>query len=178
VRFGLRDYDPAEGRWTARDPLLFGGGQGNLYVYVANDPVNLVDPTGLFCIGGSGYSGIGAGAQVCVTDKGVSVCAEVGFGAGGGLNVDPFSGLTPDGQYFDVAANLSAGPLGAGLNFTLDDCGNAKLTPQCKAGPFGCTGKVSGSTDKLSTPVSDLFKSTDFKLQGKIAGRVCRSAGF
>jgi len=178
VRFGLRDYDPAEGRWTARDPLLFGGGQGNLYVYVANDPVNLVDPTGLFCIGGSSYAGVGAGFQVCVSDQGLSVCAEVGFGAGGGLNVDPFSGLTRDGQYLDVAANLGAGPLGAGLNFTLDDCGNAKLTPQCNAGPFGCTGKVGGKADKLSTAVSDLFKSTDFKLQGKIAGRVCRSAAF
>jgi len=47
VRFGARDYDPYIGRWTARDPAGFGGGQSNLYEYVGNDPVNAFDPTGL-----------------------------------------------------------------------------------------------------------------------------------
>ena len=47
VRFGARDYDPSIGRWTAKDPILFNGGQANLYVYVGNDPVNFVDPEGL-----------------------------------------------------------------------------------------------------------------------------------
>ena len=26
VRFGARDYDPRTGRWTAKDPILFAGG--------------------------------------------------------------------------------------------------------------------------------------------------------
>jgi RHS repeat-associated protein len=47
VRFGARDYDPTLGRWTAKDPILFGGGDTNLYGYVLNDPVNMVDPSGL-----------------------------------------------------------------------------------------------------------------------------------
>lgn len=46
VRFGARDYDAETGRWTTRDPILFGGGQTNLYVYVENDPVNTADPDG------------------------------------------------------------------------------------------------------------------------------------
>jgi RHS repeat-associated protein len=46
VRFGARDYDPVTGRWTAKDPILFGGGDTNLYGYVVNDPVNFVDPLG------------------------------------------------------------------------------------------------------------------------------------
>ena len=48
VHFGARDYDPAIGRWTARDPLGFAGGDTNLYGYVLQDPVNLEDPSGLF----------------------------------------------------------------------------------------------------------------------------------
>jgi len=47
VRFGARDYDPATGRWTAKDPILFQGGDTDLYRYVLSDPVNKVDPTGL-----------------------------------------------------------------------------------------------------------------------------------
>jgi hypothetical protein len=47
VRFGARDYDPQVGRWTAKDPILFAGGDTNLYGYVLNDPVNLTDSDGL-----------------------------------------------------------------------------------------------------------------------------------
>ncbi len=46
VRFGARDYDPEVGRWTAKDPIRWAGGQANLYVYVGNDPVNGIDPSG------------------------------------------------------------------------------------------------------------------------------------
>jgi len=48
VRFGARDYDPEVGRWTAKDPIRFLGGDANLYGYVVGDPVNFVDPGGLY----------------------------------------------------------------------------------------------------------------------------------
>src|SRR5262249_6361915 len=61
VRFGLRDYDPIAGRWTARDQAVFNGDQANLYAYVNNNPVDLIDPVGFgsggvalcqgFCVG-------------------------------------------------------------------------------------------------------------------------------
>lgn len=46
VRFGARDYDPTTGRWTAKDPIRFAGGDTNLYAYVASDPANQTDPSG------------------------------------------------------------------------------------------------------------------------------------
>ncbi|ADV45617.1 hypothetical protein Nitsa_0346 [Nitratifractor salsuginis DSM 16511] len=47
VHFGFREYDPFTGKWTAKDPIGFAGGDSNLYGYVLGDPVNLVDPMGL-----------------------------------------------------------------------------------------------------------------------------------
>jgi RHS repeat-associated protein len=47
TRFGARDYDATIGRWTAKDPIGFAGGDTNLYAYVGGEPVNWVDITGL-----------------------------------------------------------------------------------------------------------------------------------
>ena len=47
VRFGLRDYDPDVGRWTAKDPIGYAGGDNDLYGYCLDDPINGVDPEGL-----------------------------------------------------------------------------------------------------------------------------------
>ncbi|MCA1835259.1 MAG: RHS repeat-associated core domain-containing protein, partial [Actinobacteria bacterium] len=43
VQFGQRYYDPAVGRWTQQDPV----GPRTNYLYAGDDPVNLVDPSGL-----------------------------------------------------------------------------------------------------------------------------------
>jgi RHS repeat-associated protein len=47
IRFGSRDYSANEGRWTTKDPIGFNGGVSNLYEYVVNDPINIVDVFGL-----------------------------------------------------------------------------------------------------------------------------------
>jgi RHS repeat-associated protein len=47
VRFGYRDYSPELGRFVAKDPVDFEGGDTNLYAYSMSDPVNFVDPLGL-----------------------------------------------------------------------------------------------------------------------------------
>ncbi|RYF63590.1 MAG: hypothetical protein EOO39_28250, partial [Cytophagaceae bacterium] len=47
IKFGARIYDPSTGRWLSKDPILFVGGDTNLYGYVANDTVNFIDPSGL-----------------------------------------------------------------------------------------------------------------------------------
>ena len=49
-RFGARDYDAETGRWTAKDPILFKGGDSNLFGYVKQDPISKVDPSGRVAI--------------------------------------------------------------------------------------------------------------------------------
>ena len=55
VHFGYREYEPHTGKWTAKDPIDFGGGDSNLYGYVLGDPVGFVDAFGL----ASAYGGHG-----------------------------------------------------------------------------------------------------------------------
>ncbi len=49
-RFGTRDYDASTGRWTAKDPIGFGGGDPDLYSYALENPVSFVDKDGLSCL--------------------------------------------------------------------------------------------------------------------------------
>lgn len=48
VTFGARDYDSEAGRWTAKDPIIWDSGALNQYGYADFDPVNRIDPDGLF----------------------------------------------------------------------------------------------------------------------------------
>lgn len=87
VRFGARDYDAETGRWTAKDPIGFGGGDSNLYGYVVGDPVNWVDPNGLNAVT-LGAKAASLAAKVTssleiVNPVGLTILAgEVGYGVG------------------------------------------------------------------------------------------------
>jgi RHS repeat-associated protein len=98
VRFGVRDYDAYAGRWTAKDPILFGGGLANLYAYVGGDSVNAIDPSGLdgLDINYDGYpvaTGTSAG--------------RLPLGHGAVVSVNPATGGTRYWEYgrYDSAGN-------------------------------------------------------------------------
>jgi len=91
VRFGYRDYDPDIGRWTAKDPIFFAGGDTDLYGYCLNDPINSVDLEGLLAFnlitGGVGAA-IGAGISTAHAwasgVRGWDLAKSAAIGAAGG----------------------------------------------------------------------------------------------
>ncbi|MBY6204518.1 RHS repeat-associated core domain-containing protein [Halomonas denitrificans] len=106
VRFGARDYDPSLGRFTTRDPILFRGGQTNLYLFAAGDPVNLADPTGF----GPASGGGGGEPPACSGDgpstEGRGLAAS---GALGPVGVGASAGIAGDGTRPALQINFSAG---------------------------------------------------------------------
>jgi RHS repeat-associated protein len=99
VRFGARDYDAETGRWTAKDPILFAGGDTNLYGYVLNDPVNWIDPNGL---------------EICAANGQLITCTDGQRPPPEGI---PLNGpLSPIGIGATVAeAAVAACPVGRGV---------------------------------------------------------------
>jgi RHS repeat-associated protein len=94
VRFGARDYDAYSGRWTAKDPILFGGGDENLYAYAGRDPINYLDPDGRLSVSGNVFYGPGGGFTIGWTEcDGWFYLVRVGFGLGVSLSVNPTGGL-------------------------------------------------------------------------------------
>ena len=113
-KMGVRWYDPKLGRWTQRDPLdqpLEPRGW-NAYVYVGNDPINFIDPTGMYrgesyvrrarrfvsrhrrCIVASvglAASGIGLAAALATGPGAVTLVVGVAAGYGYGYSLGAFA---------------------------------------------------------------------------------------
>jgi len=107
IRFGVRDYDPETGRWTAKDPIRFEDGP-NLYGYVKSNPVSLFDPQGLASVSYDFSKGYGFGVTVGIDNNTgkpfISLRGQLGQGAG--IAFDP----EDNGPY---GRDLTEGPYGA-----------------------------------------------------------------
>jgi type VI secretion system secreted protein VgrG len=108
VHFGYREYDSFTGKWSAKDPLLFGGGDMNFYRYVGNSPVNLVDPQGLW-----------AGIDDLIFSAGGALAGLIGQGFSDLINGqfsgwEDYAGAGIGGAAFGETL-LYAGPIAAGL---------------------------------------------------------------
>jgi len=89
LRFGSRDYDPEVGRWTTRDPIGHKGGL-NLYAYVANEPVNNLDPFGW---------------DIVINNTGAPMMVSGNPGSDHGTGPQQFGVIPPDGKPYGGAAN-------------------------------------------------------------------------
>lgn len=178
VRMGLRDYDPAAGRWLARDPLLFAAGQFNLYAYAKNNPIEFRDPTGLFCVGFSAYEGYGGGLSFCYKEGRWSVCGEVGFAVGVGVELD-LDGEPNDSfadlDYTTLGLSAGCGPVNLGAAVKLDNCGRFTKSINCNFGVSNlCQGKVRISDENVGS-LRDAAKPLADKAPSRVRGT--RAAG-
>jgi len=119
VRFGARDYDPEVGRWTAKDPIRFGGGDANLYGYVFQDPLNYSDALGWYYIlTGGGISTVlgggleaSAGAYLNTEDSSRGSFVSIGGGPGANISGDLFAGAYWGDSLTGNTVNVNVGAL-------------------------------------------------------------------
>jgi hypothetical protein len=145
----------------------------------------------MFSVEFTAYAGIGAGAKLSFNSEGVSLCGEVGFGVGGGLEVNPFADIEKDGNTLKAEAGVAFGPAGLGGEISLDDCGRIGKKFKGNFGPFQIDTEeglvIGGEPDDLDKSLLDNILPVDesgnpeplkFKPEAKVAGEVCRAWAF
>jgi RHS repeat-associated protein len=184
VRFGARDYDAEVGRWTAKDPIRWGGRQANLYVYVGDDPVNLTDPAGLavyVCERVADLPGnkwVGLTHQFLLTDTKAAGMGPCGGGIPGHGGIDlPYAPTCINDHSSENASSAAPGGLRCRLVHGVDeDCVNSLLQIGSSTGPWSpwnqCHSFVS---DILRLCSQQPCESSYCGAEG--AGNACGSAG-
>ena len=78
-------------RFIAKDPIGFGGGDRNLYGYTREDPINQIDPLGLWALNIYIPTPFGVGAVTLVShyEGQIFVAYEGVIGTSGGVEFDP-----------------------------------------------------------------------------------------
>gem|GEM_PF-5170239 len=119
--YGYRYYDPVTGRWPSRDPIMEQGGE-NLYNFVFNDPLVLIDILGLNPMG----------PVIVPAHQGTNCAGTAIFpnhvGAGGQAQYVP----SPDNMITPSGENNEDGTPGAGCREVsgASDCKTEK--PDCE----------------------------------------------
>ena len=110
MRFGYQGYTPDIGRWTAKDPILFAGGDTDLYGYCLGNPVNWVDPKGLRL---SSNQQITVSIISAVGSTMGGLAGPGGAALGGAVAAGVFTFFMEGSTWQDVANNTITGGLSA-----------------------------------------------------------------
>ncbi|HWN08496.1 MAG TPA: Ig-like domain-containing protein [Pyrinomonadaceae bacterium] len=144
--YRARWQDPQVGRFISEDPIGFLGRDVNVYGYVSNDPLRMIDPSGLrrrchplvgALLGGAFGAGVGAG-----TGGILGGLAAGTIGAVGGSFVIPGFG-TIGGGAIGIGVGVNAGAafgaaIGAGIGIAagIDYCNTEVCDPAPQAAPI------------------------------------------
>jgi RHS repeat-associated protein len=184
-----RYYNPVTARFLAPDPVGFSsGGPGyfNRYAYTANDPVNLVDPTGEFivllanpvvrgvvggAIGAVASATVNAGAQYVRTGRvnvGDALAAGAATGAASAANAaNPALAASPGAlSAIGAAAGVSGSVAGDVVNGRDINFANAAV-----GGLAGAVGGPGGAR------VGDLVENAFGAAAGSVAGETAGAIG-
>jgi RHS repeat-associated protein len=190
VRFGLRDYEPQSGRFTARDPAMFAGSQRSLYAYANSSPVSYHDPGGTMSVSIGGYAGPGGGVTFYLDPRAfydldrpliTGMCLEFGVGAGGGIEADLLE-PAPTQASLSAFAELSAkyGPGGGKLAADFDlICGTGKGKAGVNLGPLQAgidsDGQLSagGAVSPPEETPDEPSSGVGVKVEGKAGFKAC-----
>jgi hypothetical protein len=172
---GMRDYDPATGRFTIRDPLLLAGGDANVFAYAGGDLIQRSDPLGMFGLGTTLCDGVCVGFKWSITGDGISACVEGGAGEGNDVEIDPLGGLDDNKAYLkgSIEANLgNVGKLEISHELSYDGhCGKEKTTGKgCVVG--GCVSTSDITIDP--NHAREAFHQSEHVLEGKLLAGVCQ----
>lgn len=154
-----RDYDPETGRWTNKDPILFSGGDTNLYGYGLQDPVNMIDPSGLSSITYNSNTGTitvynGSGKQAGTFPAGNNVASNAPAG-------QVPAGTFPYLYHTPHPESGPTGPYGSNGNFVFDfPNGSGIGVHSGRNGPESKTNGCIRTTDPATSFINNL-NSTD-----------------
>jgi len=104
--YRARYYDQTSGRFVAEDPIVFRGGDTNLYRYVWNSPTSFTDPIGEWGVGVSGSASVEGGA--------VAAGAGVTGSVGGGVFYGKNCGCSNGGSKISTGGFASGGAFAGG----------------------------------------------------------------
>jgi RHS repeat-associated protein len=154
VRFGYRDYDPDIGRWTGKDPIFFDGGNTDLYGYCLNNPINLIDPDGLYLTDSQRFT-VSAISGIAST-----IGIFIGGSAGGALFGAIAGGLAtaamPCATGKDIFNNAATAALSGAFGGEISSLLKYSMMQAIKAA--STSGLISGMTDAVLMGANPIVK--------------------
>ena len=195
MRFGLRDYEPQSGRFTARDPAMLAGSPRSIFGYANNSPLSYRDPGGTASLSFSAYEGIGGGVSLYFDPSAIfdrnkpfitGLCFEAGVGAGRRPRGRPRGEGEPRRRHLRRRGTGGEDPLPRGqarrrvrphLRHGQGQAGRQPRALGAQRQPINGDQSNTGSLDPSAESLRELAAGTmNMKVEGKLALKGCLPA--